>query len=143
MKFRRDSISYLYNIISVVACSCFSVVGIIWLSYDKLLVLIFIVLPTLSTAILAFLLTIWKTYIVVDAIGITCSNEKGIVWEYKWSEIQCLEKCVINKSTCLVIKPMCGCNKYHTCIEPVMPYFQLGIVARKAIKKYCTVPIKK
>lgn len=143
MKFRRDSISYLYIIFSIVMCSLFCVAGIIWLSYDKILVILFVVLPTLSILILAFLLTIWKTYIVMDAIGITCANEKGIVWEYKWSEIQCLEKCVINKSTCLVIKPMCGCDKYHTCIEHVIPYFQLGIVAKKAIKDYCTVPIKK
>ena len=70
-------------------------------------------------------------YVIIDDVGIKCEHKGNVLWAHKWSDIHELRKIALyrNPGCQIVLQSEAG-------PERMQCFFQLGVSARKALKKY-------
>lgn len=94
-------------------------------------------LPAALFGVLAALNPIMNAdFIIVDDTGIACERKRNVLWAYNWSDIHELRRITLygNPGCQIVLRCEAGPERTQFC-------FQLGVSARKALKKYYSADI--
>lgn len=130
MIFRKDSLLFFqsevfYIVFVIVSLTLIPVLGIeLSLLYALLFVILIVVNPWLH-----------NEFITIDEIGISCHKSGKQIWAYEWNSIAKLQRSSRFRLPSIEIMIYSSCTKpeqYHFSGH----YFQLGRVAKKAIKQY-------
>lgn len=135
MRFRRKSILFWESQIIVFICM---VCGAFLIIYDNMLVPIMLIPLILLICAFGIQMILGKEYIIMNEEGIVCQRGKQMRWKCQWSEIEELKigNRFRNPSVEIILKKHCYKDKKD--VETMDMYFQLGFVAKKAIRIYWT-----
>lgn len=135
MKFKKNSIMFWEGI--SVTSVCF-IMCVFLMVYDKVYLPILLFPSILLFAAFCMQMLLEKEHIIMNEEGITCRKGKQLCWSCQWIDIQELRVVTIfrNPSIEIILKECCFKEQKKSEM-----YFQLGYLAKKAIKYYCNCPI--
>ena len=130
MTFRKDSLLFYQSefFYVVMAMLCFLLIPILGIEISLLYMFPFIILILVN-----FILQ--NEFITIDDTGILCQKSGKIIWLYEWDSIAELKRSTryLMPSIEVIIYDKCGKPEHFSLTNQ---YFQLGRIAKKAIKQF-------
>lgn len=130
MTFRKNAILYyeveiFSSVMALFSLGLIPILGM-WLSFLCALPFVILIFATSK---------ICNEFITINDVGITCERTGIQLWFYDWENITELKKSVRFRSPSIEVIP-CYCSGNPDYTNSLDHYFQLGRMAKKALKHY-------